>query len=73
MPRNSNNSTKRKMDFGEDVALGNKRSKTSSAVNRSKTKNNEEPPASFNQRKCITWFKTYTSASTPELIGMSRI
>lgn len=69
MPRNSNNSTKRKMDFGEDVALGNKRSKTSSAVNRSKTKNNEEPPASFNQRKCITWFKTYTSASTPELIG----
>nr|CAG4636502.1 EOG090X0DAO [Eubosmina coregoni]SVE70053.1 EOG090X0DAO [Eubosmina coregoni] len=58
------------MDLGEDVAfLGNKRSKTSSAVNRSKTKNNEEPPASFNQRKCISWFKTYTTASNPELIG----
>jgi hypothetical protein len=76
MPRNSNN-TKRKMDLGEDVAfpLGNKRSKTStsSAVSRSKNKNNEEPPASFNQRKCITWFKTYTSASSPEVIGMSCI
>lgn len=62
------------MDLGEDVAfLGNKRSKTSSAVNRSKTKNNEEPPASFNQRKCISWFKTYTTASNPELIGMYNI
>nr|CAG4648233.1 EOG090X0DAO [Moina brachiata]SVE93254.1 EOG090X0DAO [Moina brachiata] len=73
MPRNSNNTVKRKMDLGEDItsALFGKRSKPSSGstVNRSRTKTSEEPPATFSQKKCIAWFKTYTSAASPETIG----
>jgi len=61
------------MDLGEDItsALFGKRSKTSSGstVSRSRTKTNEEPPATFNQKKCIAWFKTYTSATSLETIG----
>nr|CAH0108733.1 unnamed protein product [Daphnia galeata] len=72
MPRNSNNSTKRKMDLGEDVSsLFGKRSKTSSnsTVNRSRSKGAEEAPATFNQKKCIAWFRQYSTPSSPDTIG----
>ncbi len=76
MPRNSNNSTKRKMDLGEDLSsLFGKRSKTSSSssnssVNRSRNKAMEEAPTSFNQKKCIAWFRQYSPASSPDTIGI---
>ncbi|XP_057372428.1 DCN1-like protein 5 [Daphnia carinata] len=72
MPRNSNNSTKRKMDLGEDLSsLFGKRSKTSSSstVNRSRTKGMEEAPTSFNQKKCVAWFRQYSTPSNTDTIG----
>ncbi|KAI9561057.1 hypothetical protein GHT06_012013 [Daphnia sinensis] len=72
MPRNSNNSTKRKMDLGEDVSsMFGKRSKTNSnsTVNRSRTKGMEEAPTSFNQKKCIAWFRQYSTPNNADTIG----
>lgn len=75
MPRNSNSSTKRKMDLGEDLSsLFGKRSKTSSSssnstVNRTRSRGTEEAPTSFNQKKCIAWFRQYSSTSSPDTIG----
>nr|CAG4649672.1 EOG090X0DAO [Scapholeberis mucronata]SVE93873.1 EOG090X0DAO [Scapholeberis mucronata] len=75
MPRNSNNSTKRKMDLGEDLSsLFGKRTKTSSSsstssVSRSRSKGAEEVLPAFNQKKCIAWFKQYTSTSSSDTIG----
>nr|CAG4642030.1 EOG090X0DAO [Eurycercus lamellatus] len=59
------------MDPVEDVTFVGKRSKTagSSTVSRSKARNADEAPTSFNQKKCVTWFKTYSTPSTPDTIG----
>nr|SVE76013.1 EOG090X0DAO [Daphnia hispanica] len=60
------------MDLGEDVSsLFGKRSKTSSnsTVNRSRTKGMEEVPTSFNQKKCIAWFRQYSTPSNTDTIG----
>nr|SVE74435.1 EOG090X0DAO [Daphnia barbata] len=61
------------MDLGEDVSsLFGKRSKTSSSsstVNRSRTKGMEEAPTSFNQKKCIAWFRQYSTPSNTDTIG----
>lgn len=82
MPRNTNNSTKRKMEPAEDVSFVGKRAKAggvgggvgalggrSSRSSRSVT----EEPASFSQKKCITWFKMYSSPGTPETIGWAHL
>jgi hypothetical protein len=60
------------MDLGEDVSsLFGKRSKTSSnsTVNRSRTKGAEEVPTTFNPKKCIAWFRQYSTPSSPDVIG----
>lgn len=72
MPRNSNNS-KRKMDLGDqEFSIFSKRPKPSTGsntVNRSRTKNAEDPSLSFNQKKCIAWFKEYSTPGNLEVIG----
>nr|SVE70676.1 EOG090X0DAO [Daphnia similis]SVE71302.1 EOG090X0DAO [Daphnia similis]SVE71936.1 EOG090X0DAO [Daphnia similis]SVE72561.1 EOG090X0DAO [Daphnia similis] len=60
------------MDLGEDVSsMFGKRSKTSSnsTVNRSRTKGMEEAPTSFNQKKCIAWFRQYSTPNNTDTIG----
>jgi len=72
MPRNSTNS-KRKMELGDqEFSIFTKRPKSSSSsstVSRSRTKNSEDPGLSFNQKKCVTWFKEYSTPSSLEVIG----
>nr|SVE79116.1 EOG090X0DAO [Daphnia lumholtzi] len=60
------------MDLGEDVSsMFGKRSKTNSnsTVNRSRSKGMEEAPTSFNQKKCIAWFRQYSSPNNTDAIG----
>lgn len=62
------------MDLGEDLSsLFGKRSKTSSSststVNRTRSRGTEEAPTSFNQKKCIAWFRQYSSTSSPDTMG----
>ena len=72
MPRNSNNS-KRKMDLGDqEFSIFSKRTKSSggsNTANRSRTKNAEDPSLLFNHKKCVAWFKEYSTPGNLEVIG----
>nr|CAG4638727.1 EOG090X0DAO [Cyclestheria hislopi] len=57
------------MDLGEEFPFFGKRSKTStSTVSRSRTRNSDEQ-FSFSQKKCISWFKGYSTPTNPDTIG----
>lgn len=76
MPRNN---SKRKMDLnGEELNFFGKRSKSSSSAGpvsssstgrSARSRTSEEPPNSFVQKKCVAWFKEYSTPSSPETIG----
>lgn len=68
MPRNTNNSGKRKMDPAEDVSLIGKRAKTTGSSRRG-SRTAEEAPSTFSHKKCVSWFKSYCPPSTPDVIG----
>nr|CAG4646562.1 EOG090X0DAO [Macrothrix elegans] len=62
------------MDLGDDFnSLFGKRSKSGSSSSGSmvsrRSKTVEEAPTSFNQKKCIAWFRQYSAPSTPDIIG----
>nr|CAG4650472.1 EOG090X0DAO [Sida crystallina] len=59
---------------GEELNFFGKRSKsaTSGVVSNSRSarsRNSEEAPTSFVQKKCTAWFKEYSSTTSPDTIG----
>ena len=75
MPRNN---SKRKMDLsGEELSFFGKRTKSTTnsgagivSSSRSRGRTVEDVPTSFVQKKCVGWFKEYSTPSSPENIGI---